>query len=112
MRTLIEKFEKETGIKVIYETFDSNEAMLTKIEQGGTTYDVAVPSEYMIEKMRKEDLLIPLDHSKLPNLKYIDPRFIDLPFDPGNKYSIPYFWGTVGIVYNPEFYMRLMRISK
>ena len=57
--TLIEKFEEETGIKVIYETFDSNEAMLTKIQQGGTSYDVAVPSEYTIEKMKKEDLLDP-----------------------------------------------------
>ncbi|QNG60015.1 ABC transporter substrate-binding protein [Bacillus sp. PAMC26568] len=98
---LVDRFEKETGIKVIYETFDSNEAMMTKIEQGGTTYDIAVPSEYMIDKMRQEDLLIPLDHSKLPNLKNIDDRFMDLPFDPENKYSIPYFWGTVGIVYNP-----------
>ncbi|MDM5339573.1 ABC transporter substrate-binding protein [Fictibacillus enclensis] len=99
---LIKRFEKETGIKVIYETFDSNEAMLTKIQQGGTTYDIAVPSEYMIDKMRKEHLLIPLDHSKLPNLKNIDPRFMDLPFDEGNKYSVPYFWGTVGIVFNPK----------
>ncbi|MEH7107455.1 MULTISPECIES: ABC transporter substrate-binding protein [Bacillaceae] len=99
---LITKFEKETGIKVIYETFDSNEAMMTKIEQGGTNYDIAVPSEYMIDKMRHEHLLIPLDHSKLPNLKNIDKRFMDLPFDPNNKYSIPYFWGTVGIVYNTK----------
>ncbi|ALC83041.1 MULTISPECIES: ABC transporter substrate-binding protein [Bacillus] len=99
---LIDRFEKETGIKVIYETFDSNEAMMTKIQQGGTTYDIAVPSEYMIDKMRQEDLLIPLDHSKLPNLKNIDERFMNLPFDPGNQYSIPYFWGTVGIVYNPS----------
>ncbi|MFS0862773.1 ABC transporter substrate-binding protein [Fredinandcohnia sp. 179-A 10B2 NHS] len=98
---LVERFEEETGIKVIYETFDSNEAMMTKIEQGGTTYDIAVPSEYMIDKMRQEDLLIPLDHSKLPNLKNIDERFMDLPFDPGNQYSVPYFWGTVGVVYNP-----------
>ncbi|MFT4414686.1 ABC transporter substrate-binding protein [Fredinandcohnia humi] len=98
---VVERFEKETGIKVIYETFDSNEAMMTKIEQGGTTYDIAVPSEYMIDKMRQENLLIPLDHSKLPNLKNIDERFMDLPFDPGNEYSVPYFWGTVGIVYNP-----------
>lgn len=97
---LIDRFEEETGIKIIYETFDSNEAMLTKIQQGGTTYDIAVPSEYMIDKMREEDLLIPLDHSKLPNLKNIDERFMDLPFDPGNKFSVPYFWGTVGIVYN------------
>ncbi|WP_017756705.1 ABC transporter substrate-binding protein [Calidifontibacillus oryziterrae] len=99
---LIERFEEETGTKVIYETFDSNEAMMTKIAQGGTTYDIAVPSEYMIDKMREEDLLIPLDHSKLPNLQYIDERFMDLPFDPSNKYSVPYFWGTVGIVYNPK----------
>lgn len=98
--TLVKQFEDETGIKVIYETFDSNEAMMTKIEQGGTTYDIAVPSEYMIDKMRQENLLIPLDHSKLTNLKNIDERFMDLPFDPDNKYSVPYFWGTVGIVYN------------
>lgn len=99
---LIDRFEEETGIKIIYETFDSNEAMLTKIQQGGTTYDIAVPSEYMIDKMREEDLLIPLDHSKIPNLKNIDERFMDLPFDPANKYSVPYFWGTVGIVYNTK----------
>lgn len=99
---LIKQFEKETGIKVIYETFDSNEAMLTKIQQGGSAYDVAVPSEYTVEMMIEDDLLIPLDHSKLPNLKNIDPYFLDLPFDPANKYSIPYFWGTVGIVFNPN----------
>lgn len=99
---LIKRFEKETGISVLYETFDSNEAMMTKIKQGGTAYDIAVPSEYMIDKMREENLLIPLDHSKLPNLKNIDPRFMDLPFDPENKYSVPYFWGTVGVVYNPK----------
>lgn len=99
---LLKQFTKETGIKVIYETFDSNEAMLTKIEQGGTTYDIAVPSEYTIEMMIEKDLLYPIDHSKIPNLKYIDPYYLDLPFDPGNKYSIPYFWGTVGIVYNPN----------
>jgi spermidine/putrescine transport system substrate-binding protein len=99
---LVNQFEKETGIKVIYQTFDSNEAMMTKIEQGGTTFDIAVPSEYAISKMREENLLLPIDHSKLPNLKYINPRFLDLSFDPGNKYSIPYFWGTVGIVYNSD----------
>lgn len=99
---LIDKFTEETGIQVIYETFDSNEAMKTKIEQGGSSYDVAVPSEYMVEMMIEEDLVIPLDHSKIPNLKNIDPYFLDLAFDPGNKYSIPYFWGTVGIVYNPN----------
>jgi len=99
---LIKQFEEETGISVIYETFDSNEAALTKIRQGGTSYDVAMPSEYTIETMIEEGLVLPIDHSKIPNLKNIDPRFLDLSFDPGNKYSIPYFWGTVGIAYNPE----------
>lgn len=99
---LVERFQEETGMTVIYETFDSNEAMFTKIEQGGTTYDIAVPSEYMIEKMKEEDLLIELDHEKLPNLQYIDERFLDLSFDEGNRYSVPYFWGTVGILYNPD----------
>ena len=99
---LIDAFEEETGIHVIYETFDSNEAMYTKVQQGGSSYDIAVPSEYMIEKMMEDDMLIELDHSLLPNLKNVDPYFLDLPFDPGNKYSIPYFWGTVGIVYNPN----------
>lgn len=99
---LLKEFEKETGIHVIYETFDTNEAMLTKIKQGGTAYDIAVPSEYIIEKMLEEDMLIPLDHQQLPNLKNIDPYFLDLPFDPHNKYSIPYFWGTVGVVFNPS----------
>lgn len=99
---LIAKFEKETGVKVIYQTFDSNEAMLTKIAQGGTTFDVAVPSDYTISKMREEKLLLPLDKSQIPNLKYIDPKFMNLSFDPDNVFSVPYFWGTVGIVYNPD----------
>lgn len=99
---LIAEFEQETGVKVIYQTFDSNEAMLTKIAQGGTTFDIAVPSDYAISKMREEGLLLPIDHSRIPNLSHIDPRFMDLSFDPGNVYSVPYFWGTVGIVYNPE----------
>lgn len=99
---IVTQFEKETGINVVYETFDSNEAMMTKIENGGTSYDVAMPSEYAIEKMKKNDLLIPIDQSKIPNLLNIDPYFLNLPFDPGNKYSIPYFWGTVGIAFNPN----------
>lgn len=99
---LIKQFEQETGIKVIYETFDSNEGMMAKIEQGGTSYDITMPSEYAIEMMAEADLLLPLDYSKIPNAKNIDPYFLDLPFDPGNKYSLPYFWGTLGIAFNPE----------
>ncbi|MCG6180197.1 extracellular solute-binding protein, partial [Anoxybacillus sp. LAT_33] len=79
---LIKKFEKETGLKVIYQTFDSNEAMMTKISQGGATFDVAVPSEYAISKMKEEGLLLPIDHAKIPNLRYIDDRFLNLSFDP------------------------------
>ncbi|WP_019244150.1 MULTISPECIES: ABC transporter substrate-binding protein [Bacillus] len=99
---LIKKFEKETGYKVVYQTFDSNEAMIAKLDQGGTVFDIAIPSEYAISKMKEENLLTPLDHSKIPNLKNIDSRFMNLPFDPENKYSVPYFWGTVGIVYNKK----------
>ena len=100
---LLKKFTSQTGIKVNYETFDSNEAMYTKIKQGGTSYDLAIPSEYMIEKLRAENLLLPLDHSKLNGLENYDPRFMDKSFDPGNQYSIPYFWGTLGIIYNDQY---------
>ena len=100
---LLTQFEEETGYSVIYETFDSNEAMMTKIEQGGTRYDVAVPSEYMIEQMIEADLLQEIDHSLLPNLENINPRFLDLEFDSNNRFSIPYFWGTLGIIYNTNY---------
>lgn len=100
---LLKKFEKESGYKVNYETFDSNEAMFTKIQQGGTAYDITIPSEYMIQKMMKEDMLLPIDHSKLTGLNNIDDRFLDLDFDPNNQFSIPYFWGTLGIIYNDKF---------
>ena len=99
---LLSEFTKETGVQVQYETFDSNEAMYTKIRQGGTTYDIAIPSEYMIAKMMKENLLEKLDHSQIQGLENIGSQFLDQPFDPGNHYSIPYFWGTLGIVYNSK----------
>lgn len=98
---LLKQFEEETGIKVVYETFDSNEGMMGKVEQGGTAYDIVVPSEYMIEMMKDKNLLLPIDHEQIPNMQHIDPYFLDLPFDPNNTYSIPYFWGTLGIAYNP-----------
>lgn len=97
---LIKEFEKETGIKVNYETFSTNEDMYVKVKSGGSSYDLLIPSDYMIEKMLKEDLLQPLDHSQLSNIDSLMPVFKDLAFDPDNKYSIPYFWGTVGILYN------------
>ncbi|WP_301108161.1 ABC transporter substrate-binding protein [Sporosarcina sp.] len=97
---LLVQFEEREGIKVIYETFDSNEGMMGKIEQGGTSYDLSVPSEYAVQMMEDKELLIPLDFSKIPNIKNIDPYFMNLPFDTDNTYSIPYFWGTVGIAFN------------
>ena len=100
--SILDTFEEETGIKVNYETFATNEEMYTKIKNGGTHYDIAIPSDYMIEKMIKEDMLEPLDMNKIPNIVNIDSQFMDLPFDPGNLYSVPYFWGTVGIIYNSE----------
>ncbi|MGO4937726.1 ABC transporter substrate-binding protein [Fundicoccus sp. Sow4_H7] len=97
---ILTQFEEETGYSVTYETFDSNEAMVAKVEQGGTVYDIVVPSEYMVEYLVETDLLLELDHSKLPNLQYIDEDFLNHDFDPDNQYSIPYFWGTLGIIYN------------
>lgn len=99
---LITKFEQETGYHVVYEPFDSNEAMYTKIKQGGTSYDIAVPSDYMIEKMKKAQLLEKIDHQKLANFDEIDPQFLHKSFDKNNDYSVPYFWGTLGIVYNDQ----------
>jgi spermidine/putrescine transport system substrate-binding protein len=98
--SLIKKFERETGYRVSYQTFDSNEAMLTKIRQGGTHFDIAVPSDYTIAKMRKEHLLNRLDHRQLHNMHYVGKEFLNKSFDPHNNYSVPYFWGTLGIVYN------------
>ncbi|WEG73418.1 ABC transporter substrate-binding protein [Vagococcus intermedius] len=101
--TLLKKFEEETDYKVSYETFDSNEAMFTKIQQGGTAYDITIPSEYMIQKMMKEKMLKPLDYKKIKGMDQIDAKFKNQAFDPNNTYSIPYFWGTLGIIYNDKF---------
>ncbi|MBL7572942.1 ABC transporter substrate-binding protein [Staphylococcus saccharolyticus] len=102
--SLIKKFEKETGIQVVYETFDSNEAMGAKIRNGGTHYDVAFPSEYIVQKLKRSNLLIPLNHNKIPNMKNLDSYYTDMPYDPHNQYSVPYFFGTVGILYNKNKY--------
>lgn len=102
--SLIKKFEKETGIQVVYETFDSNEAMEAKIRNGGTHYDVAFPSEYTVQKLKRSNLLIPLNHNKIPNMKNLDSDYTDMPYDPHNQYSVPYFFGTVGILYNKNKY--------
>lgn len=95
------EFEALTGIKVNYQTFDNNEGMYTKLKSGGAIYDVVIPSDYMIAKMIKEDMLQPLDWSLIPNATlYISEKYMDLEYDPGNVYSVPYTWGTVGLIYN------------
>ncbi|MBF8984622.1 spermidine/putrescine ABC transporter substrate-binding protein [Lutibacter sp. B2] len=99
---VIEDFEKEYGIKVNYEEYPTNEDMQAKIKQGGTEYDVIFPSEYMIEAMKKEGLLQELDYNNLPNFKNIDDNLKDFTYDQKNKYSIPYLYGTMGILYNKK----------
>ena len=98
---LIEKFEKENDCDVVYETFDSNESMYTKL-QSGSVYDVLVPSDYMIERLIKEDYLQPIDWGKITNKDKIVPKLLNNNFDKGSKYAVPYYWGTVGIVYNKK----------
>nr|WP_302597600.1 spermidine/putrescine ABC transporter substrate-binding protein [uncultured Cellulosilyticum sp.] len=93
-------FTQETGIKVVYSEYANNEEMYAKVEQGNVSYDVIFPSDYMVEKMINNDLLEKLDLAQIPNYENIDARFKDLPYDANNEYSIPYMWGTVGIVYN------------
>ena len=84
------------------ESYASNEEMLAKLLAGGGTYDLIQPSEYVIEGLIKENLLTPIDHAAIPNMKNIAPEFTNMSFDPGNKFSIPYMAGTVGIVVNTE----------
>ena len=96
---VISNFEKEYGVDVISEYFDSNEAMYTKL-QAGDTYDVLVPSDYMIERLINEDMLQPIDKSVVTNLGNLADGVKNLEYDPDNTYSVPYFWGTVGLVYN------------
>lgn len=96
---LISNFEDEFGVNVIVEYFDSNEMMYTKL-QAGDSYDVLVPSDYMIERLIAEDMLQELDLSLIPNLSNLAEGVQNLPYDPDHTYSVPYFWGSVGIVYN------------
>ena len=96
---LVEEFEKQTGCTIVYETFESNEMMYTKLS-GGETYDVLVPSDYMIERLIKEEYLQALDWKKIPNKKNLLPEVQNQSYDRGNRYSCPYFWGTVGILYD------------
>ncbi len=97
---LITEFEEKTGIRVNYQTAESNEALYSLIKMGGADFDVIVPSDYMIGRLIEEDMLAELDYSAIPNYDLIDDQYKSLSFDPENKYTVPYTWGTVGIIYN------------
>jgi len=100
---LIAKFEDETDIKVNYTTYESNESLYSKLSGGGITVDVIIPSDYMIARLIKEDMLLPLDFDNIPNYKNVEENFKNTAYDPENKYSVPYTWGTVGIIYNSKY---------
>ena len=95
--------EKYPHIKVNYTTYDSNEIMYSKLSGGGVSIDVIFPSDYMIARMIQEDMLLELDYDNIPNYQYIDENFRNTAYDPENKYSVPYTWGTVGIIYNTKY---------
>jgi spermidine/putrescine transport system substrate-binding protein len=101
-KSTIPNFQKQTGIKVTQDFFSSNEELLAKLQAGGTGYDVIVPSDYMVSIMIKSDILEPLDMSKIPNFKNVGANFKGLDYDPKNEYSVPYQWGTTGILYNQK----------
>jgi spermidine/putrescine-binding protein len=96
---LLANYEKEFGVKVIYDTFASNEDLLAKLQAGATGYDVIVPSDYMVAQMLELGMLAEIDQNNIPNLKNMDPFFLDAPYDPGNIHCVPYQWGTTGIAY-------------
>ena len=101
---VIAEFEKRyPHIKVNYSTYDSNEIMYSKLSNGGITVDVIIPSDYMIARLISEDMLLPLNFDNIPNYRYIDENFKNTAYDPENKYSVPYTWGTVGILYNTKY---------
>lgn len=98
---LIAQFESETGIKVNYKTFESNEQMYSVIKQGGVSYDVIIPSDYMISRLISEDMLATIDYTNVPNYSLIEDSLKNMAYDPEGTYSVPYMWGTTGIIYDP-----------
>jgi spermidine/putrescine-binding protein len=103
--SVLEAFTKKTGIKVNESNYASNEEMLAKIQSGAAGYDIVVPSDYMVSVMAKLDLLAEIDKTMIPNIKNLDGKFLGKPFDPENKYSLPYAWGTTGIAVNKALYL-------
>ena len=102
---VVRQFEKETGIKVNFSTYENNEVMYAKMKAVKTnSYDVIMPSSYFVDRMQRQGLLLQLDHAKLPNIKHIAPEFRRPLYDPKEQYSVPFIWGATGIFYNDQFY--------
>lgn len=103
-KQVIQTFEQETGIKVNFSTYDSNETMMAKLRASKQPiYDVILPSAYFVDRMKRQHLLTTLDHQKLPNIKHIDARFTQDAYDPNNQFSVPLIWGATGIFYNQKW---------
>jgi spermidine/putrescine transport system permease protein len=100
---ILDAFAKEFRVKINYDTYSSNEEMLAKLTAGAAGYDIIVPSDYMVSVLLQQDLLEPLDKQALTNWDNLDPNFLNLEFDPSNRYSVPYMWGTVGLAVNTTF---------
>ena len=98
--SIFDDFEAQTGIRVNYKTFASNEMLYSSLKSGGSSYDVIIPSDYMIARMIGEDMLLPLDFSQIPNMANLDEQYLHLEYDPQQLYTVPYMWGVTGIIYN------------
>ncbi|MBQ1250003.1 MAG: ABC transporter substrate-binding protein [Clostridia bacterium] len=98
--SIFDDFEEETGIKVNYKVYESNEQLYSVLKQGGVNYDVIIPSDYMISRLIEEDMLEKIDMNNVPNISKIDPEYLNREFDPNQEYSVPYTWGVVGLIYN------------
>ncbi len=98
-----DKFEQETGIKVVYSEYDNNESMYATLKNGSAKYDVVFPSDYMVSRLISEDMVEPLNFDNIPNFQYIMDNFKGLEYDPQNAYSVPYTWGIIGLLYNTKY---------
>ena len=103
---ILEEFEKETGIKVVYDTYSTNEDMYVKVKSGGSSYDLVFPSDYMLTRMINEGMLLKIDLEQIPNHKHIDPKLMGAEYDPNNEYSLPYMWGLWASSTTPPWLMR------
>ena len=101
--SIIKDFETETGVKVTFDTFDSNEAMVTKLQSGATGYDIVNPSQYAVQQLAGLELIQELDHNMLPSLANVPESFQQAEYDPGNKWSVPVMWGTTAMAYNTKY---------